>query len=516
MKTHTLLFCTLLPLALGACATATAPGAVSAPVPAQWSAPLPPHPAATPGLPEKPHHGKLTDLTQWWQQQGDPLLVELIAAAQAVSPTVATARSRIEQSRATRVAAGAALGPSLDASASVNRGRSLQTGVGSDPAPIVTTTQGGLQASWEIDVFGGNRASRNAADERLAGAEAQWHDARVSVAAEVANQYYSLRSCDQLAQVTRADAASRQETARLSGLSTRAGFTAPATDALARASAAEASGRATQQNAQCELDLKALVALSGMPELELKQKVALAQSPRAQAAIFSIASVPADALAQRPDVFSAARDVAAASADVGSADAQRYPRLSLGGSIGASNFRSGGASASLTTWSIGPLALSVPLFDGGRRAADVQAAQARYDEAAALYRAKVRQAVREVEEALLTLQSTAAREGDAQTAVDGYRAAFTGTEARFQSGLASLVELEDARRSQLAAQTTQISLQRERLSAWVALYRAMGGGWTPALADTGQHASAALDATAAATFMPPAEASQTPVLPAAR
>ena len=100
--------------------------------------------------------------------------------------------------------------------------------------------------------------------------------------------------------------------------------------------------------------------------------------------------------------------------------------------------------------------------------------------------------------------------------MDGYRAALTGTEARFQSGLASLVELEDARRSQLAAQTTQISLQRERLSAWVALYRAMGGGWTPALADTGQHASAALDATAAATFMPPAEASQTPVLPAAR
>ena len=96
MKTPTLLFCVLLPLGLGACATANVPGAVSAPVPAQWSAPLPPqaHPAATPGLPEKPHHGNLTDLTQWWQQQGDPLLVELIAAAQAVSPTMATARSR--------------------------------------------------------------------------------------------------------------------------------------------------------------------------------------------------------------------------------------------------------------------------------------------------------------------------------------------------------------------------------------------------------------------------------------
>ena len=447
MKTHSVLFLcyALLTLMLAGCATANVPGAVSAPTPAQWSAPLPPQAgqAAPAGLPGKPHHGTVDDLNQWWQGRGDPLLVELIAAAQAVSPSVASARSRIEQSRATRVAAGAALLPSLDASASVNRGRSLQSGVGSDPAPIVTTTQGGLQTSWEIDVFGGKRAGRNAADERLAGSQAQWHDARVSVAAEVANQYYSLRSCEQLAQVTRADAASRQETARLSGLSTGAGFTAPATDALARASAAEASGRATQQAAQCELDLKALVDLTGLQEPDLRQKIALAQYPPQQSAIFSIANVPADALAQRPDVFSAAREVA---------------------------------------WSIGPLALSVPLFDGGRRAADVQAAKARYDEAAALYRAKVRQAVREVEQALVSLQSSGAREDDAQTAVAGYRAAFAGTEARFKSGLASLVELEDARRSLLAAQTTQVSLQRERLSAGVALYRAMGGGWTPALA----------------------------------
>ena len=467
-----LLFYALLPLGLGACATATGPGAVSAPVPAQWQAPLP----------QKPHNGALTDLSQWWQRQGDPLRAELIAAAQAVSPSVATARSRIEQARAARVAAGAALRPSLDASASVSRGRSLQTGIGSDLAPIVTTSQGGLQASWEIDVFGGNRASRDAASERLAGAEAQWHDARVSVAAEVANQYHGLRSCRELAQVTRADADSRQETARLSGLSTRAGFTAPATDALARASAAEASGRATQQSAQCELDLKALVALTSLDEPNLKQKVAIAPVLYAQLAIISIANVPADALAQRPDVFSAERDVAAASADVGSAEAQRYPRLSLSGAIGASRFGSGGVTADLSTWSIGPLALSLPLLDGGRRAANTQAARARYDEAAALYRARVRQAVREVEEALVNLQSTAAREADADTAVTGYRASFTGTEARYRSGLASLVELEEARRSLLAASIAQVSLQRERLSAWVALYRAMGGGWTPALA----------------------------------
>ena len=475
-------FYALLPLWVGACATSSPPQTVSAPLPAQWLAPLPPQ-VSLAQQSKQPHQGSLSDLTQWWQQQGDPLLVELISAAQAVSPTLASARSRIEQSRAARVAAGAALAPTLDASASASRGNSQQTG-SPGASPIATTTQLGLQAAWEIDLFGGNRASANAASERLAGAEAQWHDARVSVAAEVAMQYYSLRSCRQLAKVTQADAASRQETARLSGLSTQAGFTAPATDALARASAFEGSGRATQQRAQCELDLKALVALTGLAEPEIRSKVALAQEGRAQIAMITIASVPAEALAQRPDVFSAEREVAAASADIGSFEAQRYPRLSLSGAIGRSGIRSGGETVSLNTWAIGPLALTLPLFDGGRRAANVDAARARYDEAAALYRARVRQAVREVEEALVTLQSTAERETDAQGAVAGFQASFTGTEARYRGGLAGLVELEDARRSLLGAQISQESLQRERKAAWVALYRAMGGGWTPAIANT--------------------------------
>jgi len=346
---------------------------------------------------------------------------------------------------------------------------------------LTTTALAGLQASWEIDIFGGNQASRNAAVERQAGAQAQWHDARVSVAAEVANQYYSYRTCRELQQITRADAASRQETARLTDLSMKAGFTAPATAALARASAAEASARATEQAARCELDVKALVAFSALPELDLKQKLALAHVERAQTAPISIATVPADALAQRPDIFNAAREVAAASDEIGSAQAELYPHLALSGSIGTSRARSGGASSDFNTWSIGPLSLTVPLFDGGRRAANVDAATARYDEAAATYRGRVRQAVREVEEALVNLQSTAARSTDVQIAVDGYRDSFSGTEALYKNGLASLVELEDSRRTLLTAQTTLTSLRQSRNTAWVSLYRAMGGGWTPAI-----------------------------------
>ena len=188
-------------------------------------------------------------------------------------------------------------------------------------------------------------------------------------------------------------------------------------------------------------------------------------------------ALPAQVLAQRPDVYNAEREVAAASAEVGSARAQRYPRLSLSGSVGLAQVRTGGVSTDFTAWTIGPLALSVPIFDGGRRAAQTDAAQARYDEAASQYRAKVRQAVSEVEQALVRLQSTAERSASARTAAEGYRASFDATEARWRGGLASLVELEDARRTALAAENALVALQHERQAAWIALYRAAGGGW---------------------------------------
>ena len=139
--------------------------------------------------------------------------------------------------------------------------------------------------------------------------------------------------------------------------------------------------------------------------------------------------------------------------------------------------RTGGTDVSSNTWSIGPLALTVPIFDAGQRAAQVDAASARYEEAVAAYRGAVRQAVSEVEQALVRLDSTAARSTDARRAADGYRRSFDGTEARWRAGLASLVELEDARRTALASDTALVALEQERMAAWIALYRAAGGGW---------------------------------------
>lgn len=453
---------------LAGCASTGPSGTIAAETPAQWYAPV-------------AHNGTLGDLASWWQQFNDPLLVELIGSAQVASPSVASAASRIRQARATRIAAGAALAPALDAVGSAARGNNQP------PVPLATTAQVGLQAAWEIDLFGGNRQAAQAAQERLDGAQAGWHEARVSVAAETANSYVSLRTCERQRVVADNDAKSRAETARLSELSAQAGFTAPAVAALARASAAEGSARAKQQRAACDVLVKALVALSALPEPQLRQKLAAAWAEPSQATLLTVTSVPAQMLAQRPDVYQAERAVAAASAEVGSARAQRFPRLSLSGSIAAGSVRTGGVTTDLQTWSIGPLAVTLPIFDGGRRAANVDASQARYEEAAALYAARVRQAVREVEEALVNLESARLRGEDARVAAEGYRVSFAATDARYRSGLASLVELEDARRTALAAETALVGLQQERLAAWIALYRALGGGWArpdPATATT--------------------------------
>lgn len=452
-------------LALSACSSTTLlpPSKVDAPIADAWQAPL-------------PHHGTVGALSEWWQQQGDPLLVELIEAAQAASPTVANALTRIDDARAKQATAYGALVPNLSAQASATRG------VTQPQVPATTTLQGGLQASWELDLVGANRAVNHAAAAQVEGSRAQWHDARVSVAAEVANLYYAQSGCMQLLEIGKQDTASQRETARLADINAKAGFTGTAVASLAHAAAADSNNRLLQQATQCDINTKALVALTAIPEPALRKKQLIAFAQPLKATPVSVAAVPAQTIAQRPDIFAAERDVVVAAATVGSAKAQRYPRLSLNGSIGALRVSSGGFEQNESTWSFGPLAISVPLYDGGQRVAAVKTSEAAYQASVATYQAKVRQAVREVEEALITLYSTEAREADSQTASQGYAASRDATQARYDRGLASLMELEDARRLALSAQSARVALQLQRNQAWVALYRASGGGFEPAKA----------------------------------
>jgi outer membrane protein TolC len=242
--------------ALAGCASTAvpAPPALAVPVASDtgaWQAPL-------------PHGGRAAELAGWWRNFDDPLLPGLIDAAQAASPSLASARARIERARATLVASDALARPRLDGVAAAQRARSVPE------APAASNGALGVQAAWEIDLFGGVAAGQRASAQRLRGAEAGWHEARVSLAADVATAYVSLRGCEAQLQQAQADAASRETTARLTDQSAAAGFTAPADAALARAGAAQARSQVRVQQAQCDTLIKALVELTDRPAFSVQ------------------------------------------------------------------------------------------------------------------------------------------------------------------------------------------------------------------------------------------------------
>jgi len=455
-----------LPLVFSGCASTAPTWApdVDTQVATQWHAPL-------------PHGGRVDALKQWWSQFDDPLMPRLIDTAQRASPTQALAAANMADARAARVASGAALLPSLDISASGARGRTELA------APTGKAVSANLQAAWELDLFGANRAGLDAAEARLASSQAGWHFARVSVAAEVARNYVELRACEAQVQQDRIDAISRAQTFRLTDVAAAAGIRSPATVALARASAAQGDAALAERQAQCALLVKALVALTAQDEPALRRDLVENTARLPRPAEFGVDTVPAEVLAQRPDIHAAARDVVAASAASAQANAQRWPRITLAGSISATRVSSLGVSSDGTVWSVGPIAITFPLFDGGTRRANAQAAQVRFDAAKVVYAARLRTAIQEVEGALVTLDSTARRSESASVAADGFARSYQATAASYDAGAASLFDLEDARRSLVSTQTALIDLRRERLLAWIALYRAMGGGWSPAAAE---------------------------------
>ena len=144
-----------------------------------------------------------------------------------------------------------------------------------------------------------------------------------------------------------------------------------------------------------------------------------------------------------------------------------------------------GADKYLTSWSLGPLSLSVPVFDAGQRLANIDAAKSNFDSKVAMYQASVRNAVREVEEALLQLQLNDARSEQAQRSLASMEQVFKSAQTRMRQGMLSGLELEESRRGWYAAQSFVVALQWERRRAWVALYRAAGGGWDSAQTEQG-------------------------------
>lgn len=442
--------------------------------PAQWQATL-------------PHDGKITDLSHWWQQFNDPVLSQLIGSAQNVNADIATAQAKIIAAQSAVATQNASLYPNVTADANANRSHQGLS------FPSSTTASAAINASWELDIWGKNKAAKNAEEAKLIGAQALWHDARIIVAAETAKQYMNYRLCENLVNTAKLNAESVSETARLSHLSAKAGFLAPASASQADAQAADATNQLLKQQLQCVLLVKSMVAMTAMPELELRQALDNNKLARPTTVAINVDNVPAKVLTQRPDVLNAERNVAAASFEVIGTQKQRYPTLSLAGNIGfaydsvTASQRTGRLRASDgLTWSIGPVAISLPIFDAGLRKANLNAAVAQYDAAKVVYESVARNAVREVEEALSILNSTELRLNDVTNSAAGFKISLEATQTRYNANLANLFDLEDARRASLQADINVFSLRNERLLAWISLYRALGGGWKLADNNTAQ------------------------------
>lgn len=426
-----------------------------------------------------PHGGSVEALADWWQRFDDATVATLVRQAESDSPTLAQALAQIDGARAALASAGAASLPDLSAGGSVTRGHQAQVGV------TTTTRSGGLDASWEADLFGRQRSGRESARAQLQARVDDWHDARVSLAAEVADSYVQYRACRQLAAAYQAQADSQAQTLRATRIAVSAGFNAPTDGYLAEASAASAQEANVAQQVQCELLVKSLVALTGLEEPALRAEIDQRQAIP-QPADFEVRSLPADLLRQRPDLASAERTLAARYAGIGQARADRWPSLTLGGSISIS---ATSLVSPASSWSFGP-SLNLPLFDGGQRRAAVDTAEAAYAQQLAAYQGAVRNAVSEVEQALVQLEGTARRSGDAHTAAEQYRRYATAAEANWRAGLDSLLTLEQARRSAIGAELTDIQLQRDRVRAWIALYKSLGGGWSHAQQETNTQGAA--------------------------
>lgn len=438
-----------------------------------YSPPASAAPAAWHGV--LPHGGNAGAMRDWWRQFDDPTVAQLIALADENSPSLIKALAGIEKARATLTTARAGGLPSLDGSASLSRARQQSM---SGALVTQTTRSAGLDAAWEIDLFSKVRRNVEAAEARADARVADWHDARISLAAEVADTYVQYRACELLADAYARERTSTADTESATAAAVRVGFSAPSDGALARASLASTTSTLLSQRAQCELLVKSLVDLTGRDEPALRAILAVhggAVSALPAPAVLEVQSVPAEALRQRPDLASLERELAASSAEIGVAQADMYPSLSLSGSVSVSATP---GTSGLTTWSLGP-SLSIPLFDAGKRRAAVATAQASYQVASANLQQGVRTAVKEVERALVNLDSTARRVDEAQRADENYRHYFQATQTSWRAGRESLLTLEEARRSALSAEISLITLQRDRIEYWIALYKALGGGWQP-------------------------------------
>lgn len=444
-------------LALAGCASLSAPSAApdaGVAVPPAWSNAAPSTaPAAR---------------SAWWQYFGDPALTALIGQALAANPSVASAQAALRQSRALVQVQQARLGPDVGVSGSAQRSRSAS-------GESANSFRAGFDASWEPDVFGGQRAARDAASLDAEASAFSLGEVQVSVAAEVAQTYITLRSTEQRLAIARENLATQEETLRITQWRVQAGLATSLQSEQARAAVEQTRAQIPALQTSLALARHQLALLTGRSVAEFS----LAEGGAVPLPADDLAlAFPAETLRQRPDVRAAEVRVGAAAQRVVQADAARYPSFSLSGSLGLSALTLSGLGSGAVVSSL-LAGVSLPVFDGGALRAQGEAQRAAFDEAREAHRSAVLSALKDVEDALVALQGDRERLARLRDAADAASNAALLARQRYASGLVDFQTVLETQRTQLSVQDNVAASLADVAGDHVRLYKALGGGWTP-------------------------------------
>lgn len=415
---------------------------------------------------------KPPELSQWWQRLGDPVLDELIDEAVAGNLDVATAKARIREARASYRQAVGGLLPSANGSGAGTRSKS-----GGD---ISSQFQAGLDASWELDLFGGNKRAVEAARYGMDAAEEDLRATLLTMIGDVASNYVTARGYQARITLARRTAASQRETAAITRNKFEAGGATAADAATADGQASSTEAGIPSLEAAYAETVHRLSVLTGRAPgalVERMKKPKPVPAPRLPIPT----GIPADVLTARPDVRLAEAQYASATAKIGQAEAARYPSASLTGNIATSGAKLGdlGKSSSIS-WVFGPT-LTVPIFNGGQLKAAVEAAEAQRDQSFLAYQAAVLTALEDVENAIVALSQERIRSGKLASAARSYGEANTVARALFQAGSSSFLDVLTAERSLYSASDALIESRVSIATDYIALNKALGGGWSGAI-----------------------------------
>jgi outer membrane protein, multidrug efflux system len=451
--------CASLPLPDGQKATPQ----VEVQVPAEWSRQLG-------NAPAEPVLGV------WWQGFKDPVLTDLVAQALKNNPSLRSAQAALQQARAQQAVVGSGSMPLLRASASAQRGQA-------GSADARNTWRAGLDASWELDLFGGQRSAEAASAADAEATAAQLAQAHVSLAAEVALVYLDWRGVQSRLRLSQASLALQEDTLQLTDWRVQAGLASAIDLEQARVAVAQSRAALPALQTAAQQALNALAVLTGRAPGALAMTVPGSDErslPLPAPPPMWALGVPADTLRQRPDLRVAEQRLVAAVARVDQTQAARYPRLNLSGALGWQSprltdlFDVAGLTRSLV------LSATGALFDGGANSAQVQAQQAGVEQARLGLETALLTALKEVEDALVALQGTQQRLSHLEVAAESASQAETLARHRYRSGLIDFRTLLDAQRTLVSAQNEWASAQVSWATDHVRLYKALGGGWTPA------------------------------------